>query len=129
MVKIKSEVNRKIARKKKREEQTKTGNFISDTQSDFVYCQNDSDKNAVEIKMDKENGDTIGGGGTNSSGKHKSGGNNSGNAQSSNIDVNDPNSLLNAASLFGKSFTFLTVFLHLQIICGKFHIKNSLLES
>lgn len=47
-------------------------------------------------KMDKENGDGGGGGG---SGKHKSSSNNGGQP---NIDVNDPNSLLNAASLFGK---------------------------
>lgn len=45
--------------------------------------------------MDKENGD---GGGSN---KHK-GSSNSNNANQPNIDVNDPNSLLNAASLFGK---------------------------
>lgn len=43
--------------------------------------------------MDKENGD--GGGGN----KHKNSNNNS-NQQT--IDINDPNSLINAASLFGK---------------------------
>lgn len=43
--------------------------------------------------MDKENGD---GGG---SSKHK--GSNNNNVQPS-VDINDPNSLLNAASLFGK---------------------------
>lgn len=45
--------------------------------------------------MDKENGE---GGGSN---KHKSS-SNSNNVNQPNIDVNDPSSLLNAASLFGK---------------------------
>lgn len=51
--------------------------------------------------MDKENG--SGGG----SSKHKSSSNSS---RQPTIDVNDPSSLLNAASLFGKSFVALSYY-------------------
>lgn len=57
--------------------------------------------------MDKENGDGGGGGGNS---KHKSSSNsNNNNGSQPNIDVNDPNSLLNAASLFGEFYSKLEI--------------------
>lgn len=58
--------------------------------------------------MDKENGD---GGG---SSKHK--GSNSNNVQPG-VDINDPNSLLNAASLFGKFDFFFWVWVWVTHMC------------
>lgn len=85
----------------------------------FVICQyivNIAHRqwNSAEVKdshnhwsiMDKENG--SGGG----SSKHKN--SNSRNAQQPTIDVNDPSSLLNAASLFGESFSAPALLLAVQ---------------